>query len=270
MALLEYGNKFVDDRFSPLVEPNLFDNNVFQPNVTFTDKYQIGAAGQVLVHKLGKVAVSSSTPGGDFTHTDTADSTIILPIDKAFQRSEKIYNVQAGAVSYDIAASHMEQALADIREGWNSEIAGVLEAGTTASEAGTTALAADTIYGIVVDDRQALVENGAKPNVMIVSPATYALLLKSDQFLRAGDLGDNVVATGQVGSIAGLAVFEYQGLASTTDYVIYDKDALSVVTSINMMRMIDSPDFNGTLAQVEIVSGFAITNQDRVLVKENA
>ena len=164
----------------------------------------------------------------------------------------------------------MEQALADIREGWNGTIAGVLESATTASEAGTTALTASTIYGVIVDDRQALVENGAKPNVLIVSPATYALLLKSDEFLRAGDLGDNVVATGQVGSIAGLAVFEYQGLASTTDYVLYDADALSVVTSVNMMRMIDSPDFNGTLAQAEIVSGIKITNEDRVLLKENA
>lgn len=270
MALLQYANKYVDDRFSAIVEPNLFDNNVFQPGITFNDEHQVGAAGQILIHKLGKVAVTATTPGGDFTNTDTADSTIIISLDKAFQRSEKIYNAVAASVSYPAAAAHMEQALADIKEGWNSSLAGVLEAGTTASAAGTTALTASTVYDVIVDDRKVLVDNGATPNAMIVSPATYALLLKSDEFLRAGDLGDNVVATGQVGSIAGIAVFEYQGLAATTDYVMYDYRALHAVTSVNMMRLKDSETFNGALAQVEIVSGFKISNEDRVLVKENA
>ena len=270
MALVQTGSKYVDDRFSPIIEPNLFDTNPFQPNITFTPKYTLGAAGQILVHKLGKVTVTAGTPGSDFTNTDTADATIIISLDKSFQRSEKIYNVAAAEVAYPMAEAHLQQCLADIREGWNAAAAAVLEAGTTASEATTTALDADNVYGIVVDDRKKLVTNGARPDVLLVSPETYATLLKSAEFTRAGDLGDAVVQTGQVGMIAGLKVFEYQGLASTTDYVMYDHDAFSIVTAANTMRLKDSEVFSGTLAQVEIVSGMKITNEDRVLVKENA
>ena len=42
----------VDDKYSALVEPNLFAANVFQPGITFTDKYQIGPAGQIMVHQV--------------------------------------------------------------------------------------------------------------------------------------------------------------------------------------------------------------------------
>jgi hypothetical protein len=126
MALLRHpasNGKFVDDRFSALVEPNLFDNNVFQPGITFTDKYTLGAAGQIFIHKLGKVTVTVGEPGQDFSDTNTADQTIAITLNKAFRRSEKIYGATAAAVAYPIAAAHLEQALADIRESWNREAA---------------------------------------------------------------------------------------------------------------------------------------------------
>jgi hypothetical protein len=126
MALLRHPastGKFVDDRFSALVEPNLFDNNVFQPGITFTDKYTLGAAGQIFIHKLGKVTVTVGEPGQDFADTNTADSLITITLNKAFRRSEKIYGATAAAVAYPIAAAHLEQALQDIRDAWNKEAA---------------------------------------------------------------------------------------------------------------------------------------------------
>ena len=296
MALLRHPastGKFVDDRFSALVEPNLFDNNVFQPGVTFTDKYTLGAAGQIFIHKLGKVTVSVGEPGQDFSSTNTADSTIAITLNKAFRRSEKIYGATAAAVAYPVAAAHLEQALADIREAWNQEAARVIvtEKINTASNTvvgpasvlGTTALTADNVYKSIVDDRAALVAEGARPDALIVSPATYALLLQSEEFVRASDLAYQTAASGQVGRIAGLDVFEYQGLPAALDvntggtealrdveYIMLDHDAFSIVTNVEVIRLIDSPDFNGTLAQIEIVSGMKLTNTDRALVKVKA
>lgn len=296
MALLRHPastGKFVDDRFSALVEPNLFDNNVFQPGVTFTDKYTLGAAGQIFIHKLGKVTVSVGEPGQDFSSTNTADATIAIVLNKAFRRSEKIYGATAAAVAYPVAASHLEQALADIREAWNKEAARIIvtekinTANNTvvgpASVLGTTALAANNVYKSIVDDRAALVAEGARPDALIVSPATYALLLQSEEFVRASDLAYQTAASGQVGRIAGLNVFEYQGLPAGLDvntggtaalrdveYIMLDHDAFSIVTNVEVIRLIDSPDFNGSLAQIEIVSGMKLTNTDRALVKVKA
>ena len=269
MALIQYGNKNVDDRFTNLVEPNLFDNNVFQPNISFTDKYMIGAAGQILIHKLGKVTVTATSPGTDFTNTDTADTVITISIDKAFQRSEKIYNAVAATVDYAVGATHMEQALADVREAWNKVAAVELLTTTTISANTITAVDETNVYDFVVEDREVLVGNGAKPDTLLVSPAVYGSLLKSTEFQRTGVIGDSTVASDIVGRIAGMNVFEYQGMGATTDYIMYDHDALSIVTAINMMRLKDSEVFNGVLAQVEIVSGFAVTNVERVLKKLN-
>jgi hypothetical protein len=296
MALLRHpssSGKFVDDRFSALVEPNLFDNNVFQPGITFTDKYTLGAAGQIFIHKLGKVTVSVGEPGQDFSDTNTADSTIAITLNKAFRRSEKIYGATAAAVAYPVAAAHLEQALADIREAWNKEAAKVIvetKLNVTsntivgpASVLGTTALAANNIYKSVVDDRAALVSEGAQPDALIVSPATYAFLLQSEEFVRASDLAYETAASGQVGQIAGLRVFEYQGLPAGFDantggaetlrdveYIMLDSDAFSIITNVEVIRLVDSERFNGSLAQVEIVSGMALTNTDRALIKVKA
>ncbi len=294
MALLRHpaqDGKFVDDRFSALVEPNLFDNNVFQPGITFTDKYFLGSAGQIFVHKLSKVTVTPGAPGQDFSDTNTADQVLQITLDKAFRRSEKIYGATAAAVAYPVAASHLEQAMADIRESWNREAAlqiirdkynvtnaNVIGPGSVLGS--STALTKTNIYESIVNDRAVLVNQGATPNVLLVSPSVYALLLQNEDFIRASDLGHTVMATGAVGMIAGLMVFEYQGLPQDytmtlsgtptnfdVEYYMYDFDAFSILTNVEVMRLIDSERFNGSLAQVEIVSGMKLTNTDRALIK---
>ncbi len=286
MSLLRHpasDGKFVDDRFSALVEPNLFDNNVFQPGVTFTDKYTLGAAGQIFIHKLGKVTVTVGEPGQDFSDTNTADATIAITLNKAFRRSEKIYGATAASVAYPIAAAHLEQALADVREGWNKEAAKTIT--TTkftsssqvgaASVLGATALDKDNIYKSIVDDRAVLVNEGANPDTLIVSPAVYAFLLQSEEFVRASDLAFEAASSGIVGRVAGLNVVEYQGLGTVqvtntvyaVEYAMYDHDAFSIVTNVEVLRIIDSERFNGSLCQVEINSGMALTNIDRCIVK---
>jgi hypothetical protein len=286
MSLLRHpasDGKFVDDRFSALVEPNLFDNNVFQPGLTFTDKYTLGAAGQIFIHKLGKVTVTVGEPGQDFSDTNTADATIAITLNKAFRRSEKIYGATAAAVAYPIAAAHLEQALADVREGWNKEAAKTITTTkfTSSSQVGAasvlggTALDKDNIYKSIVDDRAVLVNAGANPDTLIVSPAVYAFLLQSEEFVRASDLAFEAASSGIVGRVAGLNVVEYQGLGTVqvtndvyaVEYAMYDHDAFSIVTNVEVLRIIDSERFNGSLCQVEINSGMALTNIDRCIVK---
>lgn len=61
-------------------------------------------------------------------------------------------------------------------------------------------------------------KKGLKPEEMwlAVTNETYALLLKSPEFIKASDLGDNVVQNGRVGRIAGLNVYETNNIADTT------------------------------------------------------
>jgi len=266
MALL-YGNKQVDSAFSPIIEPVLFNRNIFQPGLTYTDKYEVTEAGQVFFRLLGKGAAVVGTPGSDFTHTDTADSVFEILRDKSFLRSEKIRDAVASDVSYDVAAANLELALRVVQESWNSAIFAELVSGSPATgsrlDQTGAALDKDTVYPAVVDAIAALQAQKAMPNVMIVGPLTYAKLLKSPEFLRATDLGDRIVETGAIGQMAGLNVFLSQD-ASAYEFVIYDADALAVNSRVDAFRLKDAIDFVGVLAQVKVDAGFKVTNGDRV------
>jgi uncharacterized repeat protein (TIGR02543 family) len=49
---------------------------------------------------------------------------------------------------------------------------------------------------------------------------------------------------------------------------MYDKDAFSIVTSLETIRTVEEPTrFVGTLAQIQIVSGFKLTNAHRAAIK---
>lgn len=282
----------VDDRFSPLVEPNLFAGNVFVPGVSFTDKYQLGAAGQIMVHKPGISTVSATAPGADFTETVVKDSIITISLNKQFNRARKIYGATVASVAYEIAAAELEAALSEVREAWNLEAASaIVDAdGIRVASNVTTLTAANDIYDAIVDARQELRALKAHPDTILVSPTTYGKLLKSEEFQRSVDLDNQVIRDAYVGRIAGLNVFEYENLEDAAgnltninggndditwdadndalEFIVYDHDALSIVTSVNVVGVWDGmPRFNGVDASVEIVSGFKLTNASRAILK---
>lgn len=275
-----------DDKYSSLVEPNLWYNNIFQPGITFTAKYQLGSAGQILVHKPGVADITPTAPGADFSDSIVQDTLITIALNKQFNRSRKIYGATEATVEYAIAASELETATQEVAKGWTTTAVKELIGSTSiiVSDNITTLVDKTTVFDQMVDDRAKLVLLGATPDVAIVSPKVYAHLLKSDEFQRTGMIGDMAIAGGRVGSIGGMTVVEYQGLDAAAvdgatiggitwatgdelEYVIYDHDAFSIVTSVDMVRVKDSENFNGSKAQVEIVSGFKLTNPSRALLK---
>lgn len=283
---------YVDDKYSSLVEPNLFAGNVFQPGVTFTDKYQTGPAGQIFVHKPGVGTVTSTVPGADFNETVVGDSLITISLNKQYNRARKIYGATTASVAYDIAASELETALQEVRTAWNIDAASaIVDAdGIRVLSNISTLTAANDIYDSIVDARQALRELKANPDTLIVSPATYTKLLKAPEFQRSVQPDTAVIRDAFVGRVAGLNVYEYENLSSaagdltningTTDditwdadndaleYIVYDHDALSIVTSVNVVGIWDGmPRYNGVVAEVEIVSGFKLTNPERAILK---
>lgn len=275
-----------DDKYSALVEPNLWFNNIFQDGITFTSKYQLGPAGQIMVHKPGVATITSSSPGADFSDTITQDTLITIILNKQYNNSKKIYNATAASVAYPIAASSLEMGIREVAKAWTLEgVTELIETTSIIVSDNILTLATDTtIFDQIVDDRKKLVATGVTPDVIVVSPNVYALLLKSPEFQRTGVIGDMVVSGGNVGRVAGMTVVEYEALDAAAvdgqtiggitwasgdelEYAMYDHDAFSIVTSIDMVRVKDSERFNGTLAQVEMVSGFKLTNPARALLK---
>jgi len=53
------------------------------------------------------------------------------------------------------------------------------------------------------------------------------------------------------------------------DYIMYNHRALSIVDSVEAARLIDSEYFAGTLAQVEMNTGYRVTNPALVRVRKH-
>ena len=290
--MIKYGNQHVDERYSSIFEPNLFTNAWLVPGVTYTDKYMEGPAGGIYVHKLTAVAaVEPGKPGRDFTNVETQDELIPILLNNNFQRSRKIYGVQAAAVSAALANENLATAVQEIREGREySALACLITEGTAG--ASTTALTADNIKAEILKERAALSKAKGKANVILCSPDTYALILTVAGKEFTPNYNEKVNLAGQVGQWLGFTIIECNALASasaikytdggnadksvtstvlgTVDFVMYYSEALSVVDNLNAMRLLDNvATFVGTLAQVETNTGFKVTNPALVRVRKH-
>ena len=280
---VQYGNVNVDERYSSIFEPNLYYNSVFAPGKTFTDKYEIGPAGGIYVHKLDTAAVTVGTPGRDFVDVTASDSLIQIVLNNNFQQSKKIYGVQAAAVSANLANEELKVAIAEVAEAWNAAgLACLVTEGTTASS--TASITKNSVKKAIIDARKQIVAAKGSADVLLASPETFACILEAAGSEYIPQANEYINRTGSVGQWLGLTVIECAGLAaangkyynaagslvtasfSGVDFVVYNKEALSIVTNLDVQRIVDSENFNGSKAQVEMNSGFKVTSAAQVVV----
>ena len=283
MAVI-YGNLHVDEKYSKLFEPNLYYESVFVDGLTFTSKYEEKAGG-IFVRQIASSAVTPGTPGRDFTDVATSDTLIPIVLNNNFQKSNKIYNVQAENIEADVAREQFEIATKEVAEGWGqSAFACLVSEGSTGST-DTTATTAN-LKKLILDERKALVKKKAHPDVVMCSPDFFALVLETAGTQYTPTINDYANTNGQMGKWLGMTFIEANGLGATTatyynasgalttatftkvEFVMYDHNALSIVNNLEMARIIDSENFNGVKVQEEVNTGYKVTNADCVAVKK--
>ena len=273
---MKRGAETIDTKFSALVEPNLFPAQIFQPGITFTDKYQTDAMGQLFVRKLGKGTVDTST-SLEFTHNQTADELIPIVLDKPFKQSEAIYEAVETARTSGTGVQKFETVMENVKAAWQLEAHNSLVSGATAS-ANTTVINADPTNAqgfkkVFIAVRKEVRDNDANPDVAILSTETYAKALDYSGKEYQPASNDLVLRTGQLGAFLGVKIYEStqlsdDGTAGSTEFILYDHEAYSILSSLIAARIIDAgKDWAGSAAQVHIISGFKVTTPERVYKK---
>lgn len=279
---IKYGSLNVDEKYSGILEPNLYFDSILVPGVTYTDKYQTGPAGGIYVHKLDTTAVTVGTPGRDFTDEASADTLIPILLNNNYMKSKKIYGVQAAAVSFDLANEQLSTATQEIKESRQQSALGCLvQEGTKSNGAAITANAVDAVL-----DEAAKIKKG-KANVVLCSPDFYALVLKENGKDFTPAKNDEVAATGAIGDLYGFTWIRAAGLGeaeakyydstgalktvalykaatsgtdgSAVDFILYNSEALSIVDNLESYRIVDSENFTGSKAQAELNTGMKVT-----------
>ena len=280
---IKYDQMNVDEKYASILEPNLYYNPVMVPGVTFTDKYQTGPAGQIFVHKVYTSAVEAGTPGRDFADKKMADTLIPIQLNNNFQQSYKLYGVQAAAVAFSAGEEALSTAISECREGWmQCAIACLAHEGFAATA--TAAITAENVKADIIATRKEIVKKKGRANVVMCTPDFYGVVLEAAGKDFTPVQNDRVAETGNVGKWLGMTFVEANGAAGSikyydhagtqqtvdmtnVQYVMYYHEALSIVSNFDLARIIDSERFAGSRAQVEMNTGYRVTNQDLVAVR---
>ena len=283
MAIL-YGNPNVDERYSPIVEPNLYTDDVLIPNVTFTNKYQVGPAGQIFVHQIDKKSIAVGTPGRDFTDVAADDTLIPIALNNNFQQSRKLYGVQANSVAFDMGDEYLSDAIASVREARRYSALACMATEGTAYSSTSAVSTADGAVQLLLGMRKAVKDNHGEANFALVSTAIYALLLEK---IGIQEVYDPAVRTAELLRRFGLTIIECNGFDENAaeyynsagtkvtvdltgvDAIVGTYKAFSAIDNLEVMRIVDSELFAGSKAQVEINTGFKVTSADQIIVKKN-
>ena len=102
------------------------------------------------------------------------------------------------------------------------------------------------------------------------------MLLTSPEFIKASDLGDNVVQNGRVGRIAGLDVYETNNIADTAkvEYIIGNRifchfvDEWMVPVTVNDLK--DGKHIGASAVQGRRVYGMMVSRPTTVTLKKHA
>ena len=182
--------------------------------------------------------------GASLTAAATSYKTLV--IDKDNYVNELIDGHTADAVPDGLVAERLDSAGYSMGIATDSALRDcLLTEGTSFGT--TTALTKDTVYEKVIDARTALRKAHIVTSEMwmAVSPETYALLLKSPEFIRASSLGDEVIATGAVrmeGTSREFAPIEYPAVANldVTNALVAAAKSLNIRHHVGVVQCKDS------------------------------
>lgn len=267
------------ERYSALVDAKLRYTLVKKNGVIFNTRYEgKPTAGAVKIPVRDTevvVAAYDKQAGANMTHGDTAYVTVT--IDKDYAVNELIDGFDAAAVPDNLVADRLDSAGYSLALQMDQDATACLEAAATAT--GTTdAATAETAYDLLVDARTALTK-AKVPNTgrfLLASPDFYALILKDkDHFTHATQLGDEVIATGAVGRIAGFTVFEDPTLAATTDFIAGHPDWCCRVEEWMVPVALNDLKGSGKYIGASAVQGrkvyaHKITKPNTLLIKKHA
>ena len=201
----------MQERYSNLVLVKLRASLVTKENVIFNNNYEGDPkAGLVKIPVRDVEVVVSDYDKANGIKGNTGSTTYMsLPITKDRAVNEVIDGYDAQAVPDNLVADRLDSAGYMLGSDVDKYSINVLETQGTVL-ATKTALTKTTVYEQFIDIATALTVANVPQNgrYAIVSPAVYGLLLKdTTNFIRQGDLSQQLIANGAVGSIAGISIY---------------------------------------------------------------
>lgn len=278
-------NKNIDEKFSSIFEPGLYPNTIFKPGDTFSDRFRVTDAGTVYVHKLAPKTIVPALPGGDYVHNNDADSLIQIGMNNTLMYSESISEIAELQTAYPIVVAEMEEILksAGLARDF-SGLACLKYEGSAAN--GTSAITTSNIEAEILAVKTQLEESYVNATTVLCSPKIYNMIIAAAGARFTPIVNEKMNVSGEVGIWLGMKFIncpqlgnsaakyiDYSGTLrtvdlSSTDFIMYNKDALSIVDQLKQARVVDAaPVRPGSFVQLCMVIGYRVTNSASVVVR---
>lgn len=176
----------------------------------------------VKIQQIGDITVGDYAKNADITDPQQLSGTsqnLVIDQGKFFNfQIDDVDNAQTNPKLMDEAMMRSAYALADVTDKF---IAGKYTDVPVANQVGNDTTAIVVTKTNVYDQFVALGQKLDEANVprmgrwTVISPWIYALLLQNDLFVHATQKGDDVIANGEVGSVAGFTVYNSNNVPNT-------------------------------------------------------
>lgn len=261
-------------RYSQLTNAKLRASLVTKDNVIFNTRFEgKPSAGKVMIPTRDEATVGNYNKASGVTANASSTAYVEMNIGKDKYVFEMIDKYDAASVPDDIVADRLDSAGYSLANAMDTDgIATLVAEGTVVSGDASTS---ETAYDEVVDARTAL--SKAKVNTkgrwLLVSPDFYALILKNSDFIRQGDLSQELVATGAVGAIAGFTVYESANLPEDVEFIAGTPDACTRADEFSVpvyvKDLTDSDKYIGACAVAgRMVYDHKVTHKAGIYVKK--
>ncbi|MCU4754244.1 phage major capsid protein [Halobacteria archaeon AArc-curdl1] len=164
--------------------------------------------------------------GGAYPSAGDATQKVPVDHDKYGVEVDITYEAIQDAL-LDVIAMHTEERAEDLADALDeaayAEVQGNLQADTIGDASG------ELTYEDAIDAMTALEGEAYDPDLLIVSPESKGDLMKSDEFTRASQMGDDVVRDGAFGELAGLdVVVDDAGHIGAGEAVMFDSSRYGI------------------------------------------
>ncbi len=212
----------IRQRYAAMVLAKLRAGLVTQDNYIFNNIYEGDpTSGMVKIPVRDvEVAVGDYNKISGIEGTTTTTTYIDLPIDNDKAVNEIIDGYDAAAVPDGIVAERLDSAGYAMGLTIDTQSINLLQQLGAPSE-DNTPCTEDDVYTKIVNARTALSKNHVptQGRWLIVSPELYGRLLLSKEFIKQGDLSQQLVQIGAVGQVAGFLVFESASLSPDVEFI---------------------------------------------------
>ena len=201
------------DRWSSLVDAKLRTTLVTRDNLIFNTRYEGSPkAGKVKIPvRDTEVEVKAYSKSAGIDPAAGTTTYLDLTIDQDEAVNELIDGFDAASVPDGIVADRLDSAGYSLGLSMDKKSINALESAADANISATkTACTSSTAYKTVLEAKRTLSRNGvpSEGRWLIAAPEFLEVLMQDSNFIRQGDLSQELIQQGVVGRVAGFNVVE--------------------------------------------------------------